>query len=143
MSVRAILKVKGSDVVTVRTDTPAKEAVATMAREKIGSVVVTDDGKKVVGILSERDIIRALDKHGANLLTLTAGELMTLSVTTATIDMHILDVLETMTAGRFRHMPVVENGRLAGMVSIGDAVKARLDMLESETTQLKDYIGGR
>ncbi len=143
MSVRAILKVKGSDVMTVRTETPAKAAIATMAREKIGSVVVTDDGENVAGILSERDIIRALDKHGADLLNLTAGDLMTRSVTTATIDMHILDVLETMTAGRFRHMPVVEDGRLAGMVSIGDAVKARLDMLESETSQLKDYIGGR
>lgn len=143
MSVRAILKVKGSNVVTVRTDTPAKDAIAMMAREGIGSVVVSDDGEKVAGILSERDIIRALDKKGANLLNLTAGDLMTRSVTTATIDMHILHVLETMTAGRFRHMPVVEDGRLVGMVSIGDAVKARLDILESETTQLKEYIGGR
>jgi CBS domain-containing protein len=143
MSVRAILKVKGQRVVTIEPAASIKDAVATLAREHIGSVVVTDDTQTVIGILSERDIIQALQRHGASILDLSAQDLMTRAFTAATIDMHIDQVLDIMTQGRFRHMPVLEDGRLAGMVSIGDAVKARLDMLESETTQLKEYIGGR
>ena len=143
MSVKAILKVKGRRVVTIRSTAPVKEAIATLNRERIGAVVVSDDDRTVAGILSERDIIRALDRYGAKLLELTVGDLMTATVTAAKIDMHIDQVLEMMTQGRFRHMPVVEDGHLAGLVSIGDAVKARLEILESETSQLKEYIGGR
>jgi len=143
MSVKAILKVKGHRVVTLRSDATIREAVATLTRERIGAVVVSDDDLTVSGILSERDIINALDKYGDRLLDLKADDLMTQSVTAAKIDMHIDQVLEMMTQGRFRHMPVVEDGHLAGIVSIGDAVKARLDMLESETNQLKEYIFAR
>ena len=143
MSVRAILKVKGQRVVTVKSSDTARIAVAAMAKERIGAVVVTDDDRTVAGILSERDIINALNKHGERLLDMTVRELMTQSVTVAKIDMPILQVLDVMTKGRFRHMPVIDDGQLSGLVSIGDAVKARLDILESETTQLRDYIGGR
>ena len=143
MSVRAILKIKGHKVVTVRSNATIKEAVAVLTRNKIGAVVVSDDGMSLEGILSERDIINALNRDGGTLLDLTVGDLMTHAVTAAKIDMHIDQVLEMMTAGRFRHMPVVEDGHLAGLVSIGDAVKARLEMLQSETEQLKEYIGGR
>jgi CBS domain-containing protein len=143
MSVKAILKVKGRRVVTIRSTAPVKEAIATLNRERIGAVVVSDDDRTVAGILSERDIIKALDRYGAKLLELTVNDLMTATVTAAKIDMHIDQVLEMMTQGRFRHMPVVEDGHLAGLVSIGDAVKARLEILESETNQLKEYIGGR
>jgi CBS domain-containing protein len=143
MSVRAILKAKGNRVVTVRSTATIKEAVAILARERIGAVVVSDDDRTVAGILSERDIVQALDKYGAKLLDLTVDDLMIQAVIATKIDMQIDQVLEIMTHGRFRHMPVVEDGHMAGLVSIGDAVKARLDSLESETTQLKEYIVGR
>jgi CBS domain-containing protein len=94
-------------------------------------------------MLSERDIIQGLAQHGAGLLSITADRLMTRSITIAKLDMPLLHILDLMTQGRFRHMPVVEDGRLVGMVSIGDAVKARLDILESEASHLKDYIAGR
>jgi CBS domain-containing protein len=142
MSVRAILKSKGQRVVTVRKDATIESVVQTLSREKIGAVVVSDDGVAVAGLLSERDIIKGLAEHGAKLLGLTARDLMTRSITNAKIDMPILHILDIMTQGRFRHMPVVDNGRLAGMVSIGDAVKARLDILENEAIHLKDYIAG-
>ncbi len=143
MSVRAILRSKGQRVITVRQDTTIEEVVATLSREKIGAVVVSDDGATVAGLLSERDIIKGLADQGGTLMRLTARDLMTRSFTHANADMPILHVLDVMTQGRFRHMPVLENNRLAGLVSIGDAVKARLDILETEATHLKDYIGGR
>jgi CBS domain-containing protein len=143
MSVRSILRTKGQRVVTVTQAETIRDIVATLSREKIGVVVVSDDGAAVAGILSERDIVKGLAEHGAKLLELTARDLMTRSFTPANLDMPILHVLDTMTQGRFRHMPVVDNGKLAGLVSIGDAVKARLDALESEAEHLKEYIGGR
>jgi CBS domain-containing protein len=143
MSVRAILKAKGQRVVTVGSQAVIKDVVETLSRERIGAVVVSDDGVTIAGLLSERDLIHGLATHGAALLELPARELMTRAFTVAKIDMPILHVLDLMTQGRFRHMPVVDNGRLAGIVSIGDAVKARLDILESEAHSLKEYIGGR
>ncbi len=142
MSVRAILKAKGNRVVTVATQAPVSDVVEILARERIGAVVVSDNGVAVAGIVTERDIIQGLARHGAALLEIPAERLMTRSVSIARIDMPLLHVLDLMTEGRFRHMPVVDNGRLAGLVSIGDAVKARLDILESETSQLKEYIAG-
>jgi CBS domain-containing protein len=142
MSVRHILKTKGQQVVTVATSAKISAVVSTLAKERIGAVIVSDDGAKVAGIVSERDLIRGLADHGAQLLDMTAGDLMT-SFTPAKADMPLLHVLDLMTQGRFRHMPVLEGGRLAGLVSIGDAVKARLDILESEAAHLKDYIAGR
>jgi CBS domain-containing protein len=130
-------------VVTVTQAETVRDVVATLSREKIGVVVVSDDGVSVAGILSERDIVKGLAEHGAKLLDLTARDLMTRSFTPANLDMPLLHVLDTMTQGRFRHMPVVDNGKLAGLVSIGDAVKARLDALEREAEHLKEYIGGR
>jgi CBS domain-containing protein len=143
MSVRQILKAKGHNVVTVRQDTTIRDVVATLSRERIGAVVVSDDGEMVAGIVSERDIIKGLAEKGAELLDQAARDLMTRSFTPAKIDMPILHVLDTMTQGRFRHMPVIDNGKLAGLVSIGDAVKLRLDILEAEAQSMKEYIGGR
>ena len=143
MSVRSILRTKGQRVVTVTQAETIRGVVATLSREKIGVVVVSDDGAAVAGILSERDIVKGLAEHGAKLLDLTARDLMTRAFTAANLDMPILHVLDMMTQGRFRHMPVVDSGKLAGLVSIGDAVKARLDTLESEAEHLKEYIGGR
>ena len=143
MSVRQILKAKGHTVVTVHQDTMIRDVVSTLAHERIGVVVVSDDGEVVAGMLSERDIMKGLAEKGAALLDLMARDLMTRSFTPAKVDMPILHVLDTMTQGRFRHMPVIDNGKLAGLVSIGDAVKARLDILESEAESMKEYIGGR
>src|ERR1700761_6882326 len=143
MSVRQVLKAKGNNVVTVRQDANIRDVVATLSRERIGVVVVSDDGETVSGILSERDIIKGLAEKGAGLLDMPARDIMTRSFTPAKIDMPILHVLDTMTQGRFRHMPVIDNGRLAGLVSIGDAVKLRLDALEAEAESMKEYIGGR
>lgn len=143
MSVRQVLKAKGHNVVTVRQDATIRDVVATLSRERIGVVVVSDDGEAVSGILSERDIIKGLAEKGAKLLDMPARDLMTRSFTPAKIDMPILHVLDMMTQGRFRHMPVIDNGKLAGLVSIGDAVKLRLDLLEAETESMKEYISGR
>jgi CBS domain-containing protein len=129
--------------VTVRQDATIRDVVATLSRERIGVVVVSDDGDTVSGILSERDIIKGLAENGAKLLDLPARDIMTRSFMPAKIDMPILHVLDMMTQGRFRHMPVIDNGKLAGLVSIGDAVKLRLDALEAETESMKEYIGGR
>ena len=136
MSVRSILRTKGQRVVTVTQAETIRDVVATLSREKIGVVVVSDDGAVVAGILSERDIVKGLAERGAKLLDLTARDLMTRSFTPANLDMPILHVLDTMTQGRFRHMPVVDSGKLVGLVSIGDAVKARLEALESEAEHL-------
>ena len=143
MSVKAILKVKGHTVVTIRPDATVRDAVTKLSRERIGALVVSADDQTLAGILSERDIIHALNKYGDKLLELTVDDLMTQTVTAAQSDMQIDAVLDLMTKGRFRHMPVIENGHLVGLVSIGDAVKARLDKLESETDQLREYISGR
>jgi CBS domain-containing protein len=143
MSVRQVLKTKGHNVVTVRQDATIRDVVATLSRERIGVVVVSDDGDTVSGILSERDIIKGLAEKGSKLLEMQARDLMTRSFTPAKIDMPILHVLDMMTQGRFRHMPVIDNGKLAGLVSIGDAVKLRLDALEAEAQSMKEYIGGR
>ncbi len=143
MTVRAILKGKGQRVITVASGTSIKDVVATLTRESIGAAVISDDGATVAGIISERDIIQGLARYGAALLEKPASELMASQVASARLDMPILHILDLMTQGRFRHMPVLENDRLIGLVSIGDAVKARLDILESEAAQLKDYIGGR
>jgi CBS domain-containing protein len=142
MSVGQILKTKGQRVVTVKSSAKISEVVATLSVERIGAVVVSDDGVGVAGIVTERDLIRGLASHGSKLLEMNAGELMT-GFSPAKADMPLLHVLDLMTQGRFRHMPVLEDGRLTGLVSIGDAVKARLDILESEAAHLKDYIAGR
>jgi CBS domain-containing protein len=143
MSVRQVLKTKGHNVVTVRQDATIRDVVATLSRERIGAVVVSDDGEAVSGILSERDIIKGLAEKGAKLLDMSARDLMTRSFMPAKVDMPILHVLDMMTQGRFRHMPVIDSGKLAGLVSIGDAVKLRLDALEAEAQSMKEYIGGR
>jgi CBS domain-containing protein len=143
MSVRSILKGKGQRVITVGPAMPVEDVVETLAREGIGAVVVSDDGATVAGMVSERDIIHGLTAYGTALLSMTAGAIMTRSVVTVRAETPLLQVLDMMTQGRFRHMPVVENNRLIGLVSIGDAVKARLEILESESLQLQEYIGGR
>jgi len=142
MLVSDILKTKGSNIVTVAPDTPVSQAVATLAEKRIGCIVVTTDGGALAGILSERDVVRVLAAQGGDVLDEPVSALMTSKVVTCTPKQTIADVMEMMTTGRFRHVPVLEEGRLAGMVSIGDVVKFRLEETEEEVRQLAAYVAG-
>jgi CBS domain-containing protein len=143
MNVHSMLSRKGNQVVTARPDTTVIAASQMLKSEQIGSIVISADGTQVLGIVSERDIVRGLVEYGADLLQMPVSEIMTRSVKTCVPDDDIQDVMSKMTVGRFRHLPVVENGRLCGIISIGDVVKNRLEDLEAETSVLRDYIGGR
>ncbi|MDZ4735390.1 MAG: CBS domain-containing protein [Rhodospirillaceae bacterium] len=143
MNVHSMLSQKGDKVVTARPDTTVIAASRLLKLERIGSVVISSDGVRVQGILSERDIVRGLVERGAELLEMPVSEIMTRTVTTCAPDDDIQDVMSKMTRGRIRHLPVVENGRLRGIISIGDVVKNRLEDLETETSVLRDYIVGR
>lgn len=142
MTVRAMLKDKTGGVITIRPDVSLRDAVALLSQRRIGAVVVSGDGERVDGILSERDLVHALHSRGSALLDSQVQEIMTRDVITCAPDMALTQVMETMTRGRFRHLPVLENGKLVGIISIGDAVKSRLSELEGETTQLRAYIAG-
>ena len=140
MNVKAILSQKGSSVFTIEPTTPLKAAVNMLTARRIGALVVTGAGDRIVGIVSERDIVRALDAKGAAVLDAPVAEVMTRKVVTCSEGETIAEIMERMTAGKFRHVPVVEQGRLAGIVSIGDVVKARLGELQHEQDALCQYI---
>lgn len=142
MTVAAILKHKGHFVATTTPECRLADAVRELAARRIGALVVTGATGDVVGILSERDIVYALAAHGAAALERPAGEVMTAEVTTAGLATTYDDAFHAMTEGRFRHMPVVEHGRLAGLVSIGDVVKARMMEQEAEVDGLRAYVAG-
>jgi CBS domain-containing protein len=144
MHVADILKTKGTKVVTVRPDLSIEHLAQRLRMEGIGAAVVSQDGASVDGIISERDIVRALAEHGAGGLTAkTVADLMTRAVVTCSPDDTISHVSNVMTRQRIRHLPVTEGSRLAGMVSIGDVVRHRLDELELETNVLRDYAVSR
>jgi CBS domain-containing protein len=138
MTVAAILKHKGSDVAATAPDATVSQVVSQLSRLKIGAVVLRDTG----GIISERDIIHALAANGAHALEMTAGELMTRAVRTVTPQTCVTEAMEMMTTGRFRHLPVVDHGRMVGIISIGDVVKARIMQQETEVDSLKAYVSG-
>jgi CBS domain-containing protein len=140
MSVALILAAKGNDVTTTQPHRTLQEAAALLAEKGIGAVIVVGGDGEVLGILSERDIVRAVGRHGVGVLSEAISKFMTSKVITARMDEPIDQVMEQMTAGRFRHLPVLHNGKLAGVVSIGDVVKHRLDGLEFEQRALRDYI---
>ncbi|MBC7133961.1 MAG: CBS domain-containing protein [Roseovarius sp.] len=143
MLVQQILKSKGdSGVITVTPGTRVAEAARILAERRIGGVVVSSDGTRAEGILSERDIVRALAVRGASCLEEEVREMMTRNPVCCTRQDTSDAVLARMTDGRFRHMPVVEEGRLVGIVTIGDVVKARLDELSMEKTALEGMIMG-
>lgn len=131
MQVQKVIHSKGGAVVTAKPDTTVAEAAELLRSHRIGALVITDAMGAVVGILSERDIVRGLPRHGAALLEMPIECLMTREVMTCTLHSHVEDIMRDMTAGRFRHIPVVNDGRLIGIVSIGDMVKHRLEQLES------------
>jgi CBS domain-containing protein len=140
MTVKAILSVKGTEVLTIEPTTSLAAAAKLLAERKIGALVVTGPDQRVVGIVSERDIVQELAAHGPAALDLALTEVMTRKVTTCSASDTISSVMERMTAGKFRHLPVLEQGRLAGIVSIGDVVKHRLQEMEREQSALRDYI---
>ncbi|MBM6596003.1 CBS domain-containing protein [Microvirga pudoricolor] len=140
MSVNNILQTKGTKVATIASTHTMGEAIKLLAEWKIGALLVTDGVKPVAGIISERDIVRAIAHKGHAILGSSVADHMTRDVVTCTSKSDITDIMELMTRGRFRHLPVVENDRLVGVISIGDVVKHRLAEIEAETQAIKDYI---
>ena len=140
MNVNAILRIKGRAVETVRPDATVMQVADRLDAHRIGALVVSADGTSVDGIVSERDIIRAIAREGAGILDRPVARIMIADVVTVTGDEDVSDVLEIMTDRRFRYLPVVEDGRLAGLVSIGDAVKHRIEEAEFEARTMRDYI---
>ncbi|WGW03017.1 CBS domain-containing protein [Tropicibacter oceani] len=143
MQVHSILKSKGSDgVVTVKPGTLISDAAKILAEKRIGTVVISATGTDALGILSERDIVRQLAAHGAGCLIETVDTFMTKKLVTCTRSDQADDVLSKMTEGRFRHMPVIEDGEMVGLITIGDVVKARLSELAMEKSALEGMIMG-
>ena len=140
MNVETILAGKGRDVLTIAPDATIADAVRMLKARRVGAVVVSTDGKAVAGILSERDIVHGLAEHGGALLDHRVDRLMTRDMVTCTGGDTDREVLAQMTERRFRHLPVVEDGALAGIVSIGDVVKSRLDGIVNEAEAMRDYI---
>ncbi|MBL6613500.1 MAG: CBS domain-containing protein [Reyranella sp.] len=140
MFVSDILSQKGGLVYSVTPSTTVAEVAQQLSTRRIGSVLVLSDQSAVVGIVSERDLVRVTAAHGAKALELEARQVMTRDVVTCHPDDSIDEVMQTMTNGRFRHLPVVHHGELLGLVSIGDVVKARLEETQYEAEALKAYI---
>ena len=140
MTVQAILSTKGSEVTTIGPNATLETAIGILAERRIGALVVLGADRRLIGILSERDIVRALAKDGTAVLKETLSQVMTRKVHTCTSDETVSAIMERMTTGKFRHIPVVEQDRLVGLVSIGDVVKHRLMEMERESAALRDYI---
>jgi CBS domain-containing protein len=140
MQIGQLLRRKGSQVATIDGGRDVRTALAMLADHGVGALVVSGDGRRIDGILSERDIARGLHERGAELLTQPVSGVMTGEVHTCVPGATVTDLAQLMTDQRVRHVPVVDDGALVGIVSIGDVVKARLDELETERRQLVDYI---
>jgi len=140
MKVAAILKAKGTHVETTRPDTSLYSVIWDLKLKRIGAFVVSQDGSIVLGLVSERDIVHGLAEHGAKLLALPVAQVMTSPVVTCTPEDNGTAVMARMTRYRVRHLPVIEDGKLAGIVSIGDVIKYRLDELEMEANILRETL---
>ena len=140
MNVETMLTRKGADVFTIEPDTSIADAIHILKEKRVGALVVSEDGQSLAGILSERDIVHHLADKGAALLDSQVRDLMTPDVRTCELADTAREVLAVMTDRRIRHLPVVENGRLCGLISIGDAVKIRLDEATAEADALREYI---
>jgi CBS domain-containing protein len=141
VKVSQVLATKGREVDTVASTASVRDAARILAAKKIGALVVTDDGATVAGIISERDVVRVLASDQPNLDALVSS-VMTSRVTTCAESDTVDSLMGIMTEGRFRHMPVVTDGKIAGMISIGDVVKSRTQELVIEANALKDYVTG-
>ncbi|EKF17291.1 CBS domain-containing protein [Nitratireductor pacificus] len=140
MTVKAILDTKGRDVVTIAPDKSLAEAAQILAEHGIGAVVVTRDAGQIAGILSERDIVRAVGQNGAAVLESPVSSVMTAKVQRCREHHTVNEVMQIMTEGRFRHLPVEHDGRIAGIISIGDVVKKRIEEVEREAEDIRSYI---
>jgi CBS domain-containing protein len=142
MTVAAILKHKGSDVASIGPNATVAEVARLLTVRRIGGVVVQDAGGRLLGILTERDIVHVIADHDADGLEMPAEQVMTRTLKTATPRTTVDEAMTMMTAGRFRHLPVLDHGRLAGIISIGDVVKARIMQQDHEVDSLKAYVAG-
>jgi CBS domain-containing protein len=140
MTVSAILATKGADVATAQPHRTLREIAKILADRRIGAILITSADGGIKGIVSERDIVRAIAHKGGDVLEDAVSQHMTTNVITCASNDLIADVMEQMTKGRFRHVPVVEGGRLAGIISIGDVVKHRIAETVAESQSLRDYI---
>jgi CBS domain-containing protein len=140
MTVRAILSRKGNDVATIEPNAPLAAAMKILAERRIGALVITGADQRIVGILSERDIVRTLAERGPRALDEPLADVMTRKVVTCSESETVCEIMARMSSGKFRHVPVVEQGRLIGIVSIGDIVKSRLEEMEREQAAMHDYI---
>jgi len=142
MRITDVLRRKGSSVITIPPTGTVRDLLAVLAEHKIGALVVSTDGAHVDGIVSERDIVRRLHVDGEGVLDLSISDIMTSDVHTCVPEVTTDDLMQEMTEFRFRHVPVVVEGRLAGIVSVGDVIKYRLEELQSERDHLTAYITG-
>jgi CBS domain-containing protein len=140
MAVAHILRQKGSDVITVSPSDSVQSIVDTLTRHRIGAVVVVDSAGEIAGIVSERDVVRAMAGNAAGVAARTARDIMTEEVMTCEPDDSEAELMQLMTENRIRHLPVLAGGRLAGMISIGDVVKLRMESIEREAEEMKTYI---
>jgi CBS domain-containing protein len=142
MTVAAILKHKGAEVTSVEPTALVSEVAQTLADHRIGAVLVMDRASQLLGIVSERDIVRSLATHGAGTLRMTAGQLMTRVLFTVPPEATVIEAMQVMTDSRVRHLPVLQNDKLVGMISIGDVVKARITQQAQEVESLRAYVAG-
>lgn len=140
--VSVILERKGNNVVTIRPDAMLLAAAEAMSKNNIGALVVSSDGQSVEGVVSERDLVRELARLGTGAVKRTVADVMSADVTTCHPDATVDELMSTMTQHRIRHVPILVDGALAGIVSIGDVVKMRLDELEVEKDSLQQYVTG-
>lgn len=140
MNVKAILAAKGGDIFSIEPTADLASAARLLSTHRIGAAVIRGAGGRLAGILSERDIVRAVAEHGVDALSMSVGQVMTRNVMTCGENDSIADIMERMTAGKFRHMPVLRDGQLIGVVSIGDVVKQRVGEIEQDAEALREYI---
>lgn len=140
MTVKAILDEKGRAVLTITPEATLGDAARLLSEKGIGALVVTSGGDRIAGILSERDIVRAIGLKGGDALDMPVSSAMTAKVKVCSEQSTVNEVMETMTRGRFRHLPVETDGKLAGIISIGDVVKRRIEAVEREAEEIRSYI---
>ena len=140
MTISIILASKGREVVTIAPSASLASAVGLLVEKRIGAVLILGADRRVIGILSERDVVRALAERGAGALEEPVSQTMTRKVSTCNENESVFNIMERMTDGKSRHVPVVDQGQLVGIVSIGDVVKHRLNEMERESTAMHDYI---